>query len=203
MFLTATAKNNMLEALDEGQTLGAKYASLHTAYSATGTNEVSGGSYARQALTWDAAASGSKAAAATLPSWSVPAGTTVRWVGLWSAVTAGTFLGMVPAGSGALKVFAVDDTSADTLKSEAHGFSNGDAVVVWGAGIPSDIAVGTVYFVVSTATDTFQLSTTSGGSAINFTDKGQGFAQKIVPESFTGAGTYAVSALTVDLGAVA
>lgn len=35
--------------------------SLHTAYSATGTNEVTGGSYAKQTITWGAASGRSKA----------------------------------------------------------------------------------------------------------------------------------------------
>lgn len=205
MYLTDATKNFILDsAIDEAIVGGFTHASLHTAYSTTGANELTGGApaYARKALTWAAAASGSKALAATLPTFDVPASTTVRWLGFWTALTAGTFRGMVPLGGGTLKHFTVDDTTADTLKSEGHGFANGDQVVVWGAGIPTDLAVGTIYFVVTAATDTLQLALTSGGAAINFADKGAGFLQKIVPETFGAQGTYAVSAASVDLGAV-
>src|SRR3954469_20583483 len=105
MKFSDTAKALMLDALDESISTGMKFGSLHTAYSATGTNEVTGGSpaYARKALTWSAASSGSKALAPTLPTWDVPAATTVGWIGVWDAVTTGTFLGILPNGGGTLK----------------------------------------------------------------------------------------------------
>jgi hypothetical protein len=74
----------------------AVYASLHTgAPSTTGANEVTGGSpaYARKGVTWAAAAAGVIAMAATFPVFDVPASTTVAYVGLFSALTAGTFYG--------------------------------------------------------------------------------------------------------------
>jgi hypothetical protein len=208
MKFSDTAKALMLDALDESISTGMKFGSLHTAYSATGTNEVTGGSpaYARKALTWSAASSGSKALAATLPTWDVPAATTVGWIGVWDAVTVGTFLGILPNGGGALKRFAVPsgDLAGDTLESPAHGFSNGDNVVVWAAtGIASGLTVGTVYFVVSSATNTLSLSLTSGGAAVDVTAVGSGFLQKIVQEVFGAQGTLAVSSLSVDLTAVA
>jgi hypothetical protein len=85
------AKNAMLDQLG---TL-AVFASLHTADpTSAGTSEVSGGSpaYARKAVTWAAAASGSKATSNS-PVFDVPAGTTVACVGLWSAASGGTFYG--------------------------------------------------------------------------------------------------------------
>lgn len=67
------------------------YISFHTADpSTTGANEVTGGSYARQATTWAAASSGSRVGSQI--SASIPAGTTVTHWGIWSASTAGTFL---------------------------------------------------------------------------------------------------------------
>lgn len=71
------------------------YVSLHTADpGTTGASEVTGGSpaYARQACTWDAAASGSMALAAA-KTFDVPSGTTVTHFGVWSAATSGTFYG--------------------------------------------------------------------------------------------------------------
>ena len=72
----------------------AVYASLHNgAPGTTGANEITGGApaYARKAITWNAAAAGALDNNAN-PVFDVPA-TTVMHVGLWSAVTAGTFYG--------------------------------------------------------------------------------------------------------------
>lgn len=195
----------MLDALDESATGGADFVSLHTAYSTSGANEVTGGSpaYARKAATWSAASSGSKALTTTLPTFDVPASTTVRWIGLWDESTSGNFLGMVPNGGGALHMFATNDDTNDTLYTEAHGFSDGDTVVVWGSNLPPGLSVGTVYFVINSATDSLKLSTSSGGSAVDLTDEGEGFLQKIVVETFGAQGTLAVSSFSVNLGAVA
>lgn len=66
------------------------YISAHTADpTTTGANEVTGGSYARQLTTWAAASGGSRAGSqVTIP---IPTGVTVTHIGIWSAVTAGTF----------------------------------------------------------------------------------------------------------------
>lgn len=68
------------------------YISAHTADpGTTGTSEVAGGSYARQATTWGAASAGVRAGSQI--SASIPAGTTITHWGIWSASTAGTFVG--------------------------------------------------------------------------------------------------------------
>lgn len=201
---TATARNRMLDALDESATTGIVNGSVHTAYSATGTNEATGGSpaYARKGLTWAAASGGSKAQTGSV-TFDLPAGT-YGWIGFWD--TAGpTFLGMVPNGGAAanpLHPFVTDDTTADTLKSIGHGYANGDSVVVWAGAntLPAPLAEGTVYFVISTAANNFQLSATSGGAAINITAFGQGHVQKIVQETFAAQGQLTVSGLTIDGG---
>ena len=91
MSLTDAAKNAMLDQFS-GQ---AAYASLHTADpGTTGVNEVSGGSpaYARQAMAWDAAATGALSQNEASPiDFDVPA-STITHVGFWTAVTGGTFL---------------------------------------------------------------------------------------------------------------
>lgn len=71
------------------------YVSLHTADpGGSGTSEVTGGSpaYARKAVTWSAASGGS-AAISTGVTFDVPASTTISYLGMWSAATAGTFYG--------------------------------------------------------------------------------------------------------------
>jgi hypothetical protein len=91
MGLSNAARNIGLDAVGD---VGL-YVSLHTADPSTdGSNEVTGGSpaYARQACTWDDAASGSMALAAA-ETFNVPASTTVTHFGVWSASTSGTFYG--------------------------------------------------------------------------------------------------------------
>jgi hypothetical protein len=83
---TPHAKNAMLDALARGTTPKAiDRVSLHTAEpDENGSNEVSGGSYARQAVEWDAASGGSIDNKGSNPLIPVPAGTTVKFLGFWS-----------------------------------------------------------------------------------------------------------------------
>lgn len=211
LFLTSAAKNLMLSALGVASVTNADFGSLHSAYSTTGTNELTGGSpaYARQGLTWATASGGSMALAATLPTWPVPAASTVAWIGFWDAVTTGTFLGMVPAGGGLPQPVSVETSAgitADTFNAKAHGFTANKPVVFWGS-LPTGISVGTIYYVIATGltTDVFEISATVGGSALNITGTApfNFFVEGCVPEAFVGQGTYAVSSLSLDLGAIA
>jgi hypothetical protein len=81
-------------ALDSGIG-GFAYASLHSGDASTnGANELTGGSpaYARVAITWGSAASGTKSNTSDIE-FNVPAGSTVAEVGYWSAPSGGTFYG--------------------------------------------------------------------------------------------------------------
>lgn len=211
LFITNTMKNLMLDTLDESLATGADFGSLHTAYSTTGTNEVTGGSpaYARAALVWAAASSGAKALAATLPTWNVPPSTTVAWWGGWDASTSGTFLFMLPLGAGTLRPASVEtstDLTNNDVFSKAHGYVADTRVVFWGT-LPTGLSVGTIYYVLaaSLATDSFRVSTTSAGSAVDLTGTApfNFFAQSCVPEAFGGQGTYSLTSASVDLAAVA
>lgn len=67
------------------------------------------------------------------------------------------------------------NTGTETITISNNGFSNGDRVFTGGAGIPGGLEVCTtsaLCYVISAATNTFQLSTTSGGSPINITSSG-------------------------------
>lgn len=82
-----------LNAAVDGIAAIASHASIHTADpGGTGTAEQSGGGYARQAVTWSAASGGARSANATL-SFSAVASTNAAYVGLWSALTVGTWYG--------------------------------------------------------------------------------------------------------------
>lgn len=209
MRFSDVACQRMLDRLDEssGAGVGATHGSLHTTYSTTGANELTGGSpaYARKAATWAAAAARSKALSAALV-FDVPAATTVRWIGFWDAITTGGFLGMTPNGGSIPEDFAVNSAgvTSNTLDAPAHGFVAGNSVVVWavpGASLPTPLVEGTVYWVIATGltTDAFQLSATSGGSAIDLTATGSGFAQRIVEEAFGAQGTLTVTTATMTI----
>jgi hypothetical protein len=156
MSLTISAKNTMLNALTIDT------ASLHTAFPGlTGANEVSGGSpaYARKAVTFGAAAGGSRALSAAV-TFDVPA-TTVRWFGFWAS---STFVGYA-ANGGTQLLFQIDVTN-NLVRSTAHGLTNGTKIAFFNSTVPPPLVEGTVYYVVNTTADSFQVSATTGGVAI-------------------------------------
>ncbi len=72
------------------------YGSLHTASpSTTGANEVTGGSYARQAAAFGSASSGVEATT-NAQNWTSMPAVTVAYFGFWTAATAGTWDGGGP-----------------------------------------------------------------------------------------------------------
>lgn len=87
--LVDAGKNLMLDGFGTGVT----FVSLHTADPSTnGSNEVSGGSYTRESVSWASAASGSVSTSASVV-FDVPGSTTITHLGYWSASTSGTFYG--------------------------------------------------------------------------------------------------------------
>lgn len=187
-----------------GLTALAGFASLHSGDpSTTGANELTGGSpaYARKAVTWAAAASGQQLSS-NAQVFDVPAGATVLHAGLWSAVSGGTFYGYTPVGN--FNPFAATLlASTDVFTSYAHGMSNGFEVQIadiQAAGLPVAFTEGTRYYVVSATADTFQLSATPGGAAVNAATDAEVIIQRALPEAFAGQGTYTlpIGALAVD-----
>ena len=66
------------------------HVSLHTAEpNESGSNEVSGGAYTREAISFSAAAAGNLDSS-NAPVFDVPAGTTITHVGFWTALSAGS-----------------------------------------------------------------------------------------------------------------
>lgn len=87
--LVDAGKNLLLDGLAGG----VAFVSLHTADPSTdGSSEVSGSPYTREAVAWDAAASGSVSSSGQIV-FDVPGSTTISFLGYWSASTAGTFYG--------------------------------------------------------------------------------------------------------------
>lgn len=208
--LPDATKNALLDsAVSGGLVASGTHLALFTAFPPTiGSNEVTGGSpaYARKAITWNAAAAGSKSIAAG-QTFDVPLATTVRAVGVVSALTAGTLIAFSPAGAAARLSVNTPDATAVTnndLFSEAHGLVAGNSVLFWddfNAGLPNGLSEDTEYFVIATGltTDSFRVSTSLGGSAVDITGIGVGTVQKFTPEVFAGQGTYTVSTYTVNL----
>lgn len=203
MPLTASGRNALLTSGKAGFT--------HVgALSALTPTEISGGSYARQAVTWQAAgtpaagqAGNNGAIAIPIPAAGVPI-----VLGLYDALSAGNLLGTLPYGSSGQPVSAIGtiDAATDLFLSKAHGLTTDDRVyfsTVNGEAIPTGISVTTLYFVLAAGltTDVFQVSTTSGGSALNVTVSGEWSAFKTVPNTFASAGNInlATNALLLDL----
>jgi hypothetical protein len=195
----------MLDALNGGTPSSIiAYASLHTAYSATGTNELTGGSpaYARQAVTWSAASGSSKASASVAGAFNVPASTTVAFVGLWSAATLGTFAGMGPNDAGTTYAFTATLASPGVFTAPGSAYTLNQTVVVFpaaGATLPTGVTAGTVYYVVSPSGATFQLAATASGTGINLSAAGAGIVQAITLEAFAAQGTFTLSSETLTL----
>lgn len=189
MSITVSGKNQMLDALD------AASVSLHTAYPGSiGSNEVTGGTYARVSATFGAAAAGvrSMISAVVLD---VPA-CTVAWIGVWN--TAGTiFMAYSPSG-GDPKEFQV---ASSAVRCPAHGNSDGDTVVFYGDTVPTPLAAGTVYYVRDATTDTFNVAATLGGTAIPLTTAGGSgcLVSPITLDVYGSSDTHTVASLSVGL----
>lgn len=166
--------------------------------------EASGGSpaYARQAVTWAAPSGGQRSNSGAL-TFDVPAGT-YGFFTLWTAATGNTnnYRGHIPfGGASALRgFFSVDTTlTNDQVFSVAHGLADGDRVMlfnVFAESLPTGLTEGTIYFVVSSAANTFKVSLTSGGAAVDITAAGggEGMFQRVVPETFAAQGQITVAA---------
>lgn len=205
--ITDACKNALLDSAVAAGLTTTPFLSLHTGFPPAGGNELTGGSpaYARKSFTWSAAAAGAKSISAA-QTFDVAAATTVRAVAVYDASTSGTQKCWSPAGASARRAFSVDSAGVtnNDLFSPAHGLVANDRVLVWptiGAALPTGLAEDTEYFVISTGitTDSFRVSATQGGSAVDITAIGDGDVQKFVAEVFAGQGTYQVSTFTVSL----
>jgi hypothetical protein len=210
IFIAATAKDSMLDQLGTITTHG----SLNTAYSNTGANEVTGGSpaFARKALTWASSSGGVKALAPTLPSFDVPASTTIPWWSGWSALTAGTFRFMALLGGQTLRPCMVEtatDLTNNDIFCKGHGYTADQRVVFWPASngaVVTGLTIGTVYWVISTGltTDSFRVSATQGGAAVDITtDSPIGmFVQRGIPQTTVTQDVLTFGATQIDALAV-
>jgi len=187
---TAAAANIILDYFIRGETPAAltPYLGLFTDVEAE--TEVSGGSYARVALT--TSNFGSAAAAGAITNTAIIAfpQATAGWgeivgIGVWDAASGGNLLRKAYLISGERYTFSAS-SGTNTITAPDHDFIDDDVVIVYdltGSVVPSGLTQGDRYYVVNAATDTLQLSLTQGGAAINITANGAGRIVQCVPIS--------------------
>lgn len=165
---------------------------------ASGT-EFSGGGYdGPYTPAWGPPSAG--VVAATEAPVEVPADT-VTWVLFMSDGSPDTVQGTFPYMAGTTDPIVVPTTianSGDLITSPSHGLVDGDRVAFYpilGVGLPSGLSgPPTLYWVVGATTDTFQVSTTEGGSAQTISADGAAWAHQGLPETFAAPGTSNVTA---------
>jgi hypothetical protein len=135
----------------------------------TGANEIVGTT--RQNVTYNAAGGGIIAVAANVPFTNMP-GSDVLYIGYWASD--GRYIGS--GANGALKDFLAT-AADDTLTSAGHGYSDGMSVALLPpstGSLPVGALADTIYYVRDAAANTFKLTTSPGGTAINLTADGSG-----------------------------
>lgn len=167
------------------------------------TNELAGGSYARQQVAFDAAAAGTLANTGAI-TWSVPAGDVAAW-SIWTLVTGGSCYqtGFFSTVSGLAVVRSTDLTNND-IQTVAHGLVANDRVAfeaIEGLTTPAGITLGQIYHVIATGltTDVFRFSATAGGAAIDITAAGSAVWRKVAVTNFSSPGTFQVAAGDLDI----
>ncbi len=114
-------------------------------------------------------------------------GNIVRW-SLWNVRITTCYTGIVLDGGGGGEAYHLNldgcsggivftaDSTTDTATATAHGMVNGTPVCVvnTGGSLPGGLIIKTVYYVVNKTSNTFQLSLTAGGSAVDITSNGTG-----------------------------
>lgn len=180
------------------------YVGIHDAIpDATGSDEVSGGAYARQSVIWTSAVAGVRDNQAQIVH-EMPAGTTAVCYGFFDAVAAGNHYGHVLIGSTLSGAGTVDSpgVTANAIQSAGHGLSNDDRVAVYAVlseALPIGLAERVLYYVVGSTTDTYQVSLTQGGAAVDITAQGELWWQDCVPAVFGSAGQLQTAVGDLDL----
>lgn len=161
----------------------------------TETNTTNYGGYARQAITFGAPAGAlggrqvTNSSAVTFPAKSNSGTATMIALGVYDAVSAGNLLDVILLSSFDPINALVEDADLvnNDITSPAHGLVADDRVrfeaVPGGSNLPAGLSENTTYWVISTglATDTFRVSATQGGAAVDITAVGRMQVQKLVP----------------------
>lgn len=203
--LTPYARDQLLDAVWNADTTGLPagdlYIQLHSGDpGASGTSNVV--SVARQQIAMGASASGAVTNTSLEDFTSMPTTTVVAW-SAWDAAGSGTpptggncwWVGWLEVTAG---VFAVEtaDLTANDITSPSHGLANDHRIVfedsVDGGSLPGGITEGTVYWVLAVTTDTFTISTTQDGTAVDITSSGSGAWRRVDPRAAASSDTFRV-----------
>lgn len=133
--------------------------------SAAGT-EVAGGSYAAPSVAFGSSTGGAAATnSADVDATGMPNTDAAPVIGIeiWDSNGTPFRWWHGPLAGGSYSVVA----ATDVFTSTAHGMLAGDRVAFTAAEVPAGLTAGTSYYVISPATNTFQLSATLGGSSVN------------------------------------
>jgi surface protein len=98
--------------------------------------------------------------------------TTAQSATISMANTSGLETGMYITGIGTgitTGISVTSDITADTLTLNNHGLVNGELVAFTGLGTTTGVSLRTIYYVVNATTNTFKISLTNNGAAINLT----------------------------------
>ena len=76
--------------------------------------------------------------------------------------------------------------TGDTVTLNSHGLSNGNQISFTSITSTTGISTNTLYFVVTATTNTFQVATSLGGSALPLTTNGSGTLVRFVPKTGSG-----------------
>lgn len=198
-------ENTVLDVALGNGTPATLYWALATAFTGDGAfTEATGGGYARvgqtnNATNFPAASGGSKSngTAVTFVQASADiARDPTRVVG-WALMDASTAGNCRYYGEfvGTPKGF-VAKASTDTFTAIGHGYANGTKVRVWAIpgvqALPTGVSAFTTYYIVATATDTFQLSATLGGAAIDITADGAGIIAQDNSQEYLSGNTFTI-----------
>lgn len=162
---------------------GSLYLSLHTDYpgeaGTQSTSECAYTNYARKAVARATAQWTVTANTATTdndnawPTAGVTAAETAWFVGCGRQVSGANELDYIaPIGSVQGEGTA---TTADVMTVPGHTLANDERVCLFavpGKALPAGVTAGTVYYVITVSGDTFSISTTLGGAAVNVTAAG-------------------------------
>jgi hypothetical protein len=102
------------------------------------------------------------------------------------------------SGTAGWKLYSESDVvtftdAGDTVNLTAHNLQNGQQVAFTSITSTTGISVDTLYFVVGATTNTFQVSATSGGSALPLTTNGSGTMVRDRPKTGAQGGSPTVS----------
>lgn len=158
----------------------------------TGGVEVSGGSYARVATAgdWNSASGSSPSSITNSALLAFPTATaswgTIVGFGIFDALTGGNLLVFDWLGNFSWSPFTCTSASPGIITAPAHGYANGDSVILaseFGGTLPSGFTAGGVQTVAGITTDTFNIG-------VNTTTTGNGMVRKTVSQQVPSGVTF-------------